>query len=79
MPKAKQLKLSDFLTPVKGRKHFIPTIKMTRKLNRWSNQCKIAQYQKEKAAAIAAAALQAQIPNNTEDGFGVSTPQEEEP
>ncbi len=66
MPKAKQVKFSDFFTPVKGRKHFIPTIKMTRKLNRWANQCIIAQWEKEKAAA----ALQAQIPNDTEDGFG---------
>ena len=70
MPKAKQFKFSDFLTPDKGIKHFRPTIKMTRKLNIWKNQCIIAQYEKEKAAAIAAAALQAQIPNDTEDGFG---------
>jgi hypothetical protein len=79
MPKAKQLKLSDFLITDNGRKHFMPTKSNAKMIDRWRNQCIIAFAEKEKAAAIAAAALQAQIPNNTEDGFGVSNPQEEEP
>jgi hydroxymethylpyrimidine pyrophosphatase-like HAD family hydrolase len=71
MPKAKQLKLKDFFTTGNGRyKYFSPTKSNAKEIDRWRNQFTIDFAEKKKAAARAAAALQAQIPNDTEDGFG---------